>query len=276
MFAPITRTYSQPFTPGIDRPSLPPYVRNKLTFPKTASENLVFLRSWQALSDDKGDSFDFDYHMMWDHYKDPGYEMLAEILHTDIQNLAEFNLNGLISCQVQRLFFPSPLLMIVMARTLWNRNLDLESIAQDTYRAAFGPDWEAVRSFLQELSRLFNPPWLRLEQSLIDPGQVSRLSGVANEVDRFSKTIQKNKTASHHCQRQSWMILELYCEYVLRLSDFCQAVASGDAKLANMKLDALIDWVFKHETELLFVFDGEIMVKVFKGILRKLETEAKQ
>lgn len=277
MFAPITRTYSQPVTPDKDLPSPRPYVRNKLTFPKSASENIVFLKSWQALiGGGKGDSFDFDYHMMWDHYKDPGYEILAEILHADIQNLAEFNLNGLISCQVQRLFFPSPLLMMVMAKTLWKRNLDLESIAKDTYKSAFGSDWEEVRSFLKELSRLFNPPWLRLEQPLIDPEQASRLAGIAQRVDRFYEIIEKNRAVSNYCQQQSWVILELYCEYVLRLSDFCQAVANGDGSLAEKKLDAVIHWVFKHETELLFVFDGEIMVKVFKGILKKLEAESKR
>jgi hypothetical protein len=274
MFAPITRTYSQPFKPGDDLPALPPYVRNQLSFPKSASENLAFLKPWQKLAGGKqGDSFDFDYHMMWDHYKDPGYEILAGVLHADLQNLAEFNLNGLVSCQVQRLFFPSPLLMMVMAKTLWNRHLDLESIAADTYMAAFGPDWEKVRSWLQEISHLFNPPWLRLELPLVDPEQAARLTGVAPLVSSFSVIFRQNQSVSDPCQKQSWTLLGLFAEYIRHLAGFCQALATGDAVLVEKMLDAVIHWVFKHEAELLFVFDGEIMEKVFRGILNKILSE---
>ncbi|MDW7656511.1 MAG: DUF4838 domain-containing protein [Bacillota bacterium] len=277
MFAPITRTYSQPFKPGDEQPVLPPYVRNQLTFPKSASENLAFLKPWQKLAGGRqGDSFDFDYHMMWDHYKDPGYEILAEVLHADLQNLAEFNLNGLISCQVQRLFFPSPLLMMVMARTLWNRNHDLESISADTYQAAFGPDWKKVQTWLREISRLFNPPWLRLELPLVDPEQAARLTGIAPLVAEFVETIRGNRSVADPCQQRSWRLLDYFGEYVLSLADFCQALAGGDAIQAEKKLDAVIQWVFKHESELLFVFDCEIMVKVFKGILKKLTPDSEQ
>lgn len=274
MFAPITRTYSQAFKPGDDQPTLPPYVRNRLTFPKSASENLAFLKPWQKLAGgSQGDSFDFDYHMMWDHYRDPGYEILAEVLHADIQNLAEFNLNGLISCQVQRLFFPSPLLMAVMAATLWNRQADLEAIAADTYVTAFGPNWEKVRLFLREISNRFNPPWIRHEEPLINPEQSARLSGIAPLIAGFAETIRQNRSIPDPCQKQSWSLLELFCAYALRLSEFGRALADGNVKQAEQALDTVINWVFQHEPELLYVFDSEIMVQVLRGLLKKLVSE---
>jgi Domain of unknown function (DUF4838) len=71
MFAPITRTYSKTFSTDRALPALPPFERNKLTFPHTIEQNLAFLRAWQAqfVRDDgqPADSFDFDYHLMWDH-----------------------------------------------------------------------------------------------------------------------------------------------------------------------------------------------------------------
>ena len=50
--------------------TIPPFERNKLQFPRTPEGNLAFLRGWQGTFD--GDSFDFDYHLMWDHFRDPG------------------------------------------------------------------------------------------------------------------------------------------------------------------------------------------------------------
>jgi hypothetical protein len=271
MFAPITRTYSQPFVPGKELPPVPTFVRNKLTFPKSAGENLAFLKPWQALAGgDDSDGFDFDYHMMWDHYKDPGHEALATVLHADLQNLASFSLNGLVSCQVQRLFFPVPLLMAVMAKTLWNRSADLETIANDTYAAAFGPEWAKVRTFMKSISQLFNAPWLRLEEPLVNPDQVKRLAAVAPLVDAFATEIKRNRDQADPCRRTSWKLLDLFGTYVAYLADFGLALAEGEKEKAKDKLDMLIAWVFRHETDLLHVFDGEIMTKVFSGICNKL------
>jgi hypothetical protein len=276
MFAPITRTYSQTFKPGDNLPDVPPYVRNRLSFPKSASENLSFLKPWQALAGgNRGDGFDFDYHLMWDHYKDPGYEILAGVLQADLQNLAEFGLNGLVSCQVQRVFFPSPLLMQAMARTLWNRNLNLETIAADTYLAAFGDAWREVRACLSEMSGLFNPPWLRLEEPLVSRGQAERLLGVRPLTERLLALVQRNLSDTDPCRRQSWRLLALYADYANHLADFCRALALGEASLAENRLTRLVAWVFEHEPELLYVFDGEIMVSVFRGILNKLAAEIK-
>lgn len=75
MFAPITRSYNDTFKPIDTSLNIPEYRRNKLIFPKNIEENLAFLREWQKIF--KGDSFDFDYHLMWAHYADPGYMKIA-------------------------------------------------------------------------------------------------------------------------------------------------------------------------------------------------------
>lgn len=269
MFAPITRSYSQPFVPGKTLPATPPYVRNKLTFPRSAGENLAFLKPWQALAGgETGDGFDFDYHMMWDHYKDPGHEKLAEVLHADLQNLAAFGLNGLVSCQVQRLFFPAPLLMAILARTLWDRTAGLEAIASDTYRAAYGSDWQKVRSYLNKMSQLFNPPWLRLEEPLVNEAQQRRLAEVESLVASFIPELERNSHLADPCQRLSWRLLGLFGAYVNHLAGFARALATGEQERAANKLDALIAWVFRHEPELMYVFDSEIMCNTFKGLLK--------
>ncbi len=105
MFAPITRTYSAAFSTDRELPALPPFNRNELVFPKDVAANVAFLAAWRKLF--PGDSFDFDYHFMWDHYNDPGSVASARIVHADITLLSRIGLAGLVSCQTQRVFFPT-------------------------------------------------------------------------------------------------------------------------------------------------------------------------
>ena len=62
-----------------------PYVRNQLQAPKTLAENLAHLRNWQEQF--SGDSFVYDYHLMWAHVADPGYEFCSRNLFEDMKNL---------------------------------------------------------------------------------------------------------------------------------------------------------------------------------------------
>ena len=75
MFAPISRSYNSAFDTDQLLPTVSNYQRNHCTFPSSVEGNLSFLIAWQHLF--QGDSFDFDYHFMWDHYKDPGYYRIA-------------------------------------------------------------------------------------------------------------------------------------------------------------------------------------------------------
>ena len=65
-------------------------------------------------------------------------------------------INGLNSCQVQRCFLPTGLMMTVMGRTLWDRERPFNEIANDHYKSAFGKDWQEVKRYTQRLSVLGN------------------------------------------------------------------------------------------------------------------------
>ncbi|HBP37352.1 MAG TPA: hypothetical protein DD640_01160 [Clostridiales bacterium] len=273
MFAPITRTYSQPFTPDENRTHVPPYERNRLTFPKSAGENLAFLQPWQELSGgQRGDSFDFDYHLMWDHYRDPAHEELAAVLHADLHNLPALGLKGLVSCQVQRVFFPSPLIMAVLARTLWDRQAKLDDIAKDVYFAAFGPDGWAVRNCLRRMSELFHPAWLRREEPLVNPQQAARLAKIAELFSTCKPLIRANLQTSDLCRRKSWELLALFGEYAVKLAAYCLALASGKSAGAASLLTELVNWAYAHEPELAYVFDPCILA----GTLGNLQKDPAQ
>ena len=118
MFAPISRTYREPFYS--DRYEAPPeYYRNQNEMPRSVAANLGFYRAWDEVG--RGDSLIFDYHYMWAHYRDIGGVRIATILGEDINNLDSLNFNGYMSCQVQRAMAPNAMGFTVMARTLWER-----------------------------------------------------------------------------------------------------------------------------------------------------------
>jgi hypothetical protein len=163
MFAPITRSYSSSFATEKALPELPPYRRNRLEFPKSVEGNLAFLAAWQEIF--SGDGFDFDYHMMWDHYTDPGYTHIANVLYEDIVRLDSIGLSGYMSCQVQRAFFPTGLCMYVMGEALWNAEKPYTESVDEYFTAAYGERGTWVYEYLTRITKLFSPEYLRGERN---------------------------------------------------------------------------------------------------------------
>ena len=231
MFAPITRSYTEPFAAENVPNELPPFHRNQLAFPQDVGENVAFLRGWQ--DEFGGDSFDFDYHYMWDHFLDPGYHGMTRTLWADMRNLKEIGLDGLISCQVQRAFFPSGLGMTVMARTLWDDSLALEEITRDYYASAFGEDADQAGSYLASLSRLFDPPYLRGERIDGDEEAAQRLDQVPALVDAFQPTIDRNQQHPNPAVRASWRYLAYHADYCRLLARCLANRARGNREAAE-------------------------------------------
>ncbi|MHB1356865.1 MAG: DUF4838 domain-containing protein [Anaerolineae bacterium] len=253
MFAPITRSYSQPFTVDGDLPNLPAYNRNKLKFPANVAENVAFLRSWQQGF--TGDSFDFDYHLMWDHFNDPSYTSTARILGEDVKRLKAIGLNGYMSCQLQRIFFPTSLPMVVLGRTLWDDTLDQQAISDDYYLASFGTDGVRVARYLAELSTLFCPPYLRGERPAIDAEVAVGLAKINEHVQAFMPVIQAHQATSTGALAKSWEYLALHAEYCQKLALALLARANGGQEAAKAGWQSVVQYVWANEPALQPVFD---------------------
>ena len=253
MFAPITRTYSHTFSTDKKLPDIPPYERNKLKFSPKVEDNLALLRSWQGLFE--GDSFDFDYHYMWDHYYDPGYYQVAKILSDDIKNLKEIGLNGFLSCQTQRAFFPTGLSMYVMGRTLWNKELEFDNLAREYFESAFGEDWNECKNYFKQLSELFDPPYLRGEKETVSQEASEKLSKVCQVVDDFRDIIDKNLEGQDLGHRASWEYLTYHADLVCLLGLTLEARAQGNTAKAKSIWKLTKKYAQEHEDELQSIFD---------------------
>ena len=171
---------------------MPPFERNKLEFPKSVDDNVAFLKAWQEMFD--GDSFDFDYHRMWDHSNDPGHMQISRTIAGDMKGLAKIGLNGYVSCQIQRIFLPTGLAMTAMVQTLWNAAADCDILADDYFASAFGTDGAACRDYLERLTELFDPVYIRGEKGWADPEQAQRFAKVPGLIQSFMPVIDARKS----------------------------------------------------------------------------------
>ncbi len=215
MFAPITRTYSTAFADGdLSAPvELPPYVRNKLQFPALPVENVARLKAWQKIL--TGDSFDFDYHLMWDHHCDPGYYACARTLHKDMANLDKLGLDGMVSCQLQRAAFPTGLPMYAMAAGLWDKASVFEDVSAEYFTAAFGQDAEAVETYMATLSRLFDPVYLRGEK----PSDPEGMTAQWQEAKQVIAAFEAEHLAAKGDSSPSWKYLTYHAHLATLYAD---------------------------------------------------------
>jgi len=274
MFAPITRTYSEPYAVEDPLPPIPPFVRNKLTFPRGVAENVALLRAWQK--DFPGDSFDFDYHMMWDHFRDPGYIPVAKILSQDIRGLKDIGIDGYVSCQLQRAFFPTGLPMTVLGRDLWNRDIPYDDIADDYFASAFGPDGKLAQGYLESISYLFDPPYLRGETPKVCPENAENLAKIPDVVDAFMPTIERNMAPSPYaplqrggeggvCWAKSWFYLKHSANLSKLLALACEAEALDRKELAKSRWEETCKYAWEHESELHPVLDVMFFINTLGG-----------
>lgn len=268
MFAPITRTYSKTFTPVKELPDLPPYDRNRLSFPSSIEGNIAFLKAWQNYF--HGDSFDFDYHLLWDQFKEPSYEALSRILYEDIRNLANIGLNGLMSCQVQRSFFPSPLPMAVLAQTLWDRELDYDTLSRDLYSAAYGIDGLLVRAILRRFSTMIKPQWFRMEESIVNTNHALQIEEAAAVLRELRVLIAAQQSETDECRKESWRLLGLFCTYAEKLAGLCLALSCSNTASARNALDDLIYWAFSEEENLGYAFDCDTMRNTLEIVFQQM------
>jgi hypothetical protein len=269
LFAPISRSYSQSYDLNTSGLSIQEYQRNRNVLPSGIRENLLFLRAWQDYF--KGDSFTYEYYFMWDHYLDPGYFTTARILHEDIQKLHLLGLNGIMSDQTQRAYFPTGFGLHVLARTLWDPTLDFDTLAENYFLSDFGVDGTQVQSYLAQLSDLFDPSYLRGEydkqddtshvrvlsrvESIKNMAAAHKMAQIPEIVKQFRPIIERNLADSDACRARSWHILAHHAEVVTRLGKAFEARALGLKETAREHWHSARSYVQQHETDLHTVLD---------------------
>ena len=277
MFAPITRSYADPLPSTTSARGLPPFRLNRLKFPSEPEANLAFLWAWQrALARGGGrrcDCFDFDYHFWWAHFRDPGNLRLARVVRDDVRHLEAIGLNGLVNCQLQRIFWPTGFAMTAMAAALWSPEAPFETVADDYFRAAFGPAGKRVRAYLERLSEAM--PIERLVKG--DPGQaasaVEALRKAPALVDAFAEVVRRGLRDRDPVRRASWRILHEHAAVCRLLAEGLVRHRSGDEEGGRRLAWQIIRRVRRAEARVHRALDVWMFVRVI-GILFKIPRES--
>lgn len=209
MYAPIARSFFEPmYTEQNYNAVVPPaeYRRNGNEYPDTAAKYLDRLKRWQTVI--KTDGFSFDYHLMVFPYGgDPSFMKISEVISDDMRGLKTVELNGNVSCQLQRLFLPTSLPNYVMAASLVGDKTYAE-IEDEYFTAAFGKDGGAARDFLRKSENFYLSPAVC--------GKTDDVSVIFATIDDYAAALDEisayNFEPEGDAQKLSVKILKRYVE----------------------------------------------------------------
>jgi len=266
--SPSSRTFTRPLSQHRRDPDtieLPPYVQNKLDFPRDVDVIIAFYNAWRRWIPECK-CVTLDYHLMWDHYLDPGYTECARILHADCTRLERLAFDGFISCQEQRCAYPTGLPMFAMAAALWDKSSKFEDVCADYYEAAFGKDGEAVSKYLSEISRLFDPSFMRNDHKEAHIDVMERMDAIDALVDSFFVShIKKNKDVN-----MSWTYLYSHAKYCKMYAELVRCYASEDESAIEAQTKAFTEYHFSLEDETHSVLDNFFFDEVYQRWIKRV------
>jgi hypothetical protein len=233
MYAPITRCFRHALDDAkcdagesAARPAL-----NECRLPRTNRAYAEVMREWTKLG--PKDTFLFDYHNIWVVWQDGlGFDV-AEVMAQDMADLAGLGLDGFMSCQAIRAFYPTPYLAMAMADGLWNRRLPRKQHRRAVMEAAFGEQAALVEEYLGQLVKMVRLGKDYEHDSRLQPGRGSReeLTAVARFAARHQQQFAKlAKSATSEVIRTSLEIMAVHADHAARLARARIAANEGDKK----------------------------------------------
>jgi hypothetical protein len=265
VYANSRRSYGEALPdPATLQPAVPELVLNKSKVENTPEEFLGFLKEWQKFFG--GDSMLFEYFLTIGRQTLDQFA-LSRVIHSDIRSLRAYGFNGLISCQIQRAFFPVGLSMYTMGQTLWDSAVEMEDLADEYFHAAFGPDSALVKEFLKVSAEQLNRV-AKFEGTLqILPGAHIPLTKLDMLIREFRKVVASNTQATDPCHAQSFLLMTWYLRIVERLLGLYRVMLHGTAKAAVAEWRQMREFVTANEPHYQTVFDVWNFVSMFDGYI---------
>jgi len=257
MYAPFFRCYEHAFADPRCRCDYPVKAWPRNETPRIVSNRayVQLLRQWQAHC--ATDSFLADYHFIRMHYYVMDEWMVMQRVHSDVVDLLRLGIHGFFSCQVLRAFYPTGVAMTVMAKTLWDRTSNLESVVDDYLRAAFGRYGARIKAYLDQIHHGLKPTenghdhlmyWSR------DPGHAVKMVEI---LDRWEPQLKRmTDRATDPVVLRSLSYLKHYNALMRPLCHAAGSMACGKPDDARVHLEALTDFVACTEQQVHHVMDG--------------------
>lgn len=262
IYCPITRPYTESYDEYdlSDLGDEPPYVLNKLDRPREMKPLLRLYDGWKKSHPDLEYCL-FDYHLWFSNtICDPGRFAIAKMILRDIETFPKLGIKGLISCQIQREGFPTNLPMVAMAESLWNNQIDFETVCNAQLEREFGPQYSAAKAYLSEVSDLlaYWPHRLSEADVIIDEEKRKNAEKAVAHVAKYKAMIQEIAEGEFEfdLQKRFWQNLLLHTE----IADICARIAieKFSGKTPDERKDVQREYhnfFRKHEPELHPIMD---------------------
>lgn len=232
MFAPISRCYVHPLADpscsGMGKSGGWPL--NRVKPPRTNAEFVKIRRGWLKAFD--GDSFIFDYYLWNPYIRNLNPIGLAGLINSDVRSLADLDLNGLVSCQALRAFYPIGLPMVSMAETLWNRDVDLESLIDEHLDACFGINSTVVKNHLTIIGEILSPTKKDPHKGSLHSGDPGRARKLIEEMNLFSGELEGLRHANDR-EKRYLDLLKHYNDLLTRRAKEVFLRSTGQEKEAD-------------------------------------------
>ncbi len=249
MWAPISRCFAHKLTDprcAEDAPMKRP-VRNKLEYPRRNRENLALRKMWGERVD--ADSFVYDYYLGGSSMVRDGGLPLAKVLYQDIRDWKSLDINGIVSCQTQRSFYPTGFAQWVMGEASWNPRRRFEDLGADYFGGAFGPAAGTVRAYLEGLAKAAGAPahtrrWVGQASAGQAQQMVKYLRGQAPRLQAAAKRLKAR------AQRQAMAIVRHHNRMSTMVWSALLAQQSGKRDKAMAELDKALAFLRRTEKSL--------------------------
>ena len=227
-YAPITRPYTVSYD-EMDMNDLgeePPYELNKLKRPSEMRPLVKLLDLWQKQNPGLEWGV-FDYHMWFTNMIcDPGRFAVAKMVSRDIKAFPKLGLKGLVSCQIQRVGFPTNLTMRTMAETLWDGSVAFDTVCKDHLSDEFGAEYAVAREYLEGVSDMiaYWPDRLAEPDVIVDDEKREAAERAIAHIAAYKAKIEKIAAGEfeHDLHKRSWENLLLHTE----IADVCARLAA--------------------------------------------------
>ena len=248
MFAPIARCYGHRLVDAAcdDGEAWPRPPTNQYAASRHNAFYTQRLADWGKAF--KGDSFNFDYHLMWANWQHLTDTHIARLFHEDLQDLKRIGLDGIVSCQSFRVFYPSGLAMTALAEALWDPSVPWNEMRQRYLASAYGEHAEWASTYLGTIEAFLDtgdPHWRTLPFSNADE---ARLSEVAAFLDASLAEAKARYTATaDKAQRKSLDLLLHHIKLLQFVVRAYRARLQGDIDGAGQAFDGAADHLRRTE-----------------------------
>jgi hypothetical protein len=196
---------------------------------------------------------------------------LARLYHADLGQLKGMGLDGIVSCQSFRVFYPSGLAMTTLAEALWNPDVPWDEMRDRYLAAAFGEQAEFAGEYLFTLESFLDtgdPHWRTLPLSNADD---DKLAACAEFLEVSLADIQARQGAeTNRTRRKSFDLLCHHGTWLQSVVHGYRARLAGDAESAEQAFEAAADYLRRTEPKYSTYIDTMLALRAIERAKQQL------